>query len=488
MDVLVTQDIADDLAFRVAIRQSEIRYRRLFEAAHDGVLILDSVSRKITDANPFMSQLLGYRHEELLGKELWEIGLLKDEQASQAAFRELQNNGQVRYEDLPLESKSGEKREVEIVANRYDEDGTQVVQCNVRDITERKRADAALRASEVRFRTLFELGPSAVYSCDAQGVIQDFNRRATELWGRTPAHGDDSERFCGSIRMFRPDGSFMLHDECPMAWVVSGKVSEVNDEEVIVERLDGSRVTAVVNIRSLKNERGEVTGAINCAYDITERKHVEEHQRFLMGELAHRGGNLLAVIQSIVSRSLAGTKPLAEERNTLMRRLQALARSQSALMGKGFQGAFLAEIIRMEFEGFSDRVVAAGPDVMLNSRATQTFSLLLHELATNAAKYGALSLPGEGQVDISWSIDREAAEARFKFQWQERNGPPVAVPSRKGFGSMLLEKLAAQDFGAQPKITFAPHGLSYSIDASLPTMTAGNEPTNLLRSSDYSRP
>ena len=488
MDVLVTQDIPDDLAFRVAIRQSEIRYRRLFEAAHDGVLILDSVSRKITDANPFMSQLLGYRHEELLGKELWEIGLLKDEQASQAAFRELQNNGQVRYEDLPLESKSGEKREVEIVANRYDEDGTQVVQCNVRDITERKRTDAALRASEVRFRTLFELGPSAIYSCDARGVIQDFNRRATELWGRTPAHGDDSERFCGSIRMFRPDGSFMPHDRCPMAWVISGKVSEVNDEEVIVERLDGSRVTAVVNIRSLKNERGEITGAINCAYDITERKHVEEHQRFLMGELAHRGGNLLAVIQSIVSRSLAGTKPLAEERNTLMRRLQALARSQSALMGKGFQGAFVAEIIRMEFAGFSDRVAAAGPDVMLNSRATQTFSLLLHELATNAAKYGALSLPDEGQVDINWSIDGEAAEARFKFQWQERNGPPVAVPSRKGFGSMLLEKLASQDFGVQPKITFAPHGLRYSIDASLPTMTAGNEPTNLLRSRDYSRP
>jgi PAS domain S-box-containing protein len=113
MDIPTTKDVADDLAFRVAIRQSEIRYRRLFEAAHDGVLILDSVSRKITDANPFMSQLLGYRHEELLGKELWEIGLLKDEQASQAAFRELQNTGQVRYEG----------------------DGPEVIQCNVRDIT-----------------------------------------------------------------------------------------------------------------------------------------------------------------------------------------------------------------------------------------------------------------------------------------------------------------------------------------------------------------
>src|ERR1700679_770536 len=108
MDIPITQVVADDLAFRVAIRQSEIRYRRLFEAAHDGVLILNAVSRKITDANPFMSHLLGYRHEELLGKELWEIGLLKDEKASQAAFRELQKTGHVRYEDLPLESKWGE--------------------------------------------------------------------------------------------------------------------------------------------------------------------------------------------------------------------------------------------------------------------------------------------------------------------------------------------------------------------------------------------
>jgi PAS domain S-box-containing protein len=488
MNISATQDIADDLAFRVAIRQSEIRYRRLFEAAHDGVLILDSISRKITDANPFMSHLLGYRHEELLGKELWEIGLLKDEQASQAAFRQLQKDGQVRYEDLPLESKSGGKREVEVVANRCDEDGKQVIQCNVRDITERKRTEGALSASDERFRTLFEMVPSAVYSCDARGVIQDFNPRATELWGRTPARGDNSERFCGSIRMFRPNGSFMPHDQCPMAWVVSGKMSEVVDEEVIVERPDGSRVTAVVNIRPLRNERGEVIGAINCAYDITERKHVEEHQRFLMGELAHRGGNLLAVIQSIVARTLIGAKPLPEERNTLTRRLQALARSQSALMSKGFQGALVTEIIRLEFEGFSDRVTAVGPNVMLNSRAAQTFALLLHELATNATKYGALLQPDKGQVDIHWSIEGEGEEARFRFQWRERDGPPVVVPTRKGFGSILLEKLAAQDFGTQPEITFAPDGLSYSIDASLPTMTAGNQRTNLLRSSDYSRP
>src|SRR5579864_859143 len=259
-----------------ALRQSEIRYRRLFEAAHDGVLILDSVTRKITDANPFMDNLLGYPHEELLGKELWEIGLLADEQASHAAFQELQHNGQVRYEDLPLETKSGDRREVEIVANRYEEDGKQVIQCNVRDITERKRADKASRASEERFRTLFELGPAAVYSCDASGMIQEFNSRAAELWGRTPLRGDTNERFCGSFKMFRPDGSFLPHDQCPMAQVASGKISEAQDKEVFIERPDGSRVIVIVNIRPLKNSNGEITGAINCFYDITERKQVED--------------------------------------------------------------------------------------------------------------------------------------------------------------------------------------------------------------------
>lgn len=466
------KSIANLLEVPLSLRKSEIRYRRLFEAAHDGVLILDCASRKITDANPFMYQLLDYLQGELLGKELWEISLLKDEEASLAAFRELQEKGQVRYEDLPLETKTGVKRDVEVVANRYDEDGTQVIQCNIRDSTERKRVEAAMHASEQRFRALFELGPTAIYSCDASGVVQEFNHRATVLWGRTPARGDTTERFCGSFKMFRPDGSFMPHDRCPMADVLSGKINSAHDIEVLIERPDGSSVTASVSICPLKNEQGEITGAINAFYDITERKQAEERQRFLMNELAHRGGNLLAVIQSILIRSLSGTRPLAEERQILSKQLLALARSQSALMKEGFKGAPVAEVIRLECEGFSDRVVTVGPDVLLNLRAAQTFALLVHELATNAAKYGALSGPEKGHIDIVWSVEDDEKEARFKFQWQERNGPPVAPPTRKGFGSIITEKVVAQDFGAQPTIKFAPEGFSYEIDAPLIAITA----------------
>jgi PAS domain S-box-containing protein len=263
------------------VRVSEIRYRRLFETAHDGVLLLDPVTRKITDANPFMTELLGYPRTQFVGKELFEIGLLKDESASQEMFEKLKRKHEVRYEDLPLESEAGRHQEVEVVANLYSENGHNVIQCNIRDITRRKLAEQTLRASEERYRILFELGPVAVYSCDAAGMIQNFNDRAAELWGRRPVLGETNARYCGSFKLFRPDGSPIRPADCPMAQVLESKISEARDQEVIIERPDASRLSCVVNIRPLKNECGEVTGAINCFYDITERKAVEVAERHL---------------------------------------------------------------------------------------------------------------------------------------------------------------------------------------------------------------
>lgn len=130
---------------RAALTTSEVRYRRLFESAQDGILILDAGTAKITDANPFIGELLGYSHAELMGKELWEIGLFKDRGDSKAAARELQGKHYIRYEDLPLETKAGRRVDVEFVSNVYVEDHHPVIQCNIRDITERKRLDDQLQ-------------------------------------------------------------------------------------------------------------------------------------------------------------------------------------------------------------------------------------------------------------------------------------------------------------------------------------------------------
>ena len=170
------------------------------------------------------------------------------------------------------------------------------------------RENEALRKSEERYRVLFELSPVAVYSIDASGVIQDFNRVAADLWGRKPALGDTDERFCGSSRLFRPDGSFMPHEQCPMAQVVSGEIAEARDAEVLIERPDGSRIIAVVNILPLKSPNGDITGAINCFYDITERFRMErelQQQADALADLNRRKDEFLAMLSHELRNPLA---------------------------------------------------------------------------------------------------------------------------------------------------------------------------------------
>lgn len=202
--LLSIEDVTERRRSSSALRASEIRYRRLFEAAKDGVLIVDPDSRRITDANPFMEQLLGYRHDEILGRELYEIGLFRDKEAAQESFLKLRETQQIRYDHLPLKDKQGHPHAVEVVANLYDEDGRAVIQCNVRDITERKRLEAALQASEAYFRELTQDLPIGVWTSKADGQVDFINRHWLEYTGiplgapmayrdawRTTVHPDD---------------------------------------------------------------------------------------------------------------------------------------------------------------------------------------------------------------------------------------------------------------------------------------------------------
>jgi two-component system, chemotaxis family, CheB/CheR fusion protein len=274
-------------------------------ASSDDAIISKDLTGVITSWNSGAERLFGYSAQEAVGQP---ITLLippdRFDEEHGIVERIRRGEGVDNFETV-RRRKDGTLVDVSVAVSPVrDRAGTVVGASKIaRDITERKTVEAAVRDSEERYRTLFDLGPVAVYSCDAAGVIQKFNRRAAELWGREPAPGDTDQRFCGSFKMFRPDGSFMPHEQCPMAEVVAGTVSEVRDGEVHIERPDGTRVTVVVNIRPLKNQHGEIAGAINCFYDITERKQIEETLRDadrrkneFLAMLAHELRNPLAPI------------------------------------------------------------------------------------------------------------------------------------------------------------------------------------------------
>ena len=262
----------------------------IVESSDDAIIGKD-LNGIITTWNRGAERLFGYADREALGQPI--TMLMPPDRVDEGAviLERIRRGERIEHFETVRRRKDGTLLHVSLsVSPIIDAHGNVAGAAKIaRDISERKRAEAALRESEERYRVLFEMSPVAVYSIDTSGVIQNFNRHAAELWGRAPAKGDTDERFCGSYRLFRPDGSFMPHEECPMAEVVTGKIPEARDAEVLIERPDGSRVTVIVNIRPMKNERGQIIGAINCFYDISERKRgEEERERLLAREQAAR--------------------------------------------------------------------------------------------------------------------------------------------------------------------------------------------------------
>lgn len=245
------------------LRVSETRYRRLFEAARDGILILDAVTRKITDVNPFMVELLGYAHDDFLGKELWEIGLLKDAETSAAAFTELQETGYIRYDDLPLQSRSGQAHDVEFVSNVYEENGRQVVQCNIRDITERKRAENA----SALLAAIVESSDDGIIGKTLDGIITTWNAGAQAMYGYTA-----QEAIGRPVSFLAPSD---LPDEMPCLLEKIRRGEPVRHYETVRVRKDGSRFDVSLTISPVKDAAGNIIGASAIKRDISERKEAD---------------------------------------------------------------------------------------------------------------------------------------------------------------------------------------------------------------------
>jgi len=247
-----------------ALQESEKRYRRLFESAKDGILILNADTGRVDDVNPFLLKLLGYGYSAICGQHIWELGVFKDIAASKDAFKTLQDKEYIRYENLPLETCDGRRVQVEFVSNVYEVDHTKVIQCNIRDITARKREEARVR----ELATIVESSDDAIISKTLEGHILSWNKAAERIYGYT------AEEIVGqSVSILIPRD---LPDELPeiLAKLKSGET--VTHYETIRVRKDGKCIHVSLTISPVKDAEARIVGVSTIARDITERKQAEK--------------------------------------------------------------------------------------------------------------------------------------------------------------------------------------------------------------------
>lgn len=426
----------------------EARLEAVLDAVTDGFYAVDTEWRVIL-FNRAAEEYFGVPREEVLGRTLWELfpqGVgLPFERYCRAAMEE----GVSTTFETTSELRPGAVVELRILPMRG---GGVAVALN--DITDRRRAEDAVKAELARSESILESISDAFYAVDADWRFTYVNRVAEAWWG-VPR-----ETLVGRN----------LWETFPQA--VDSSTHEAH--------LRAARERTVVRAELISPVLGRWmdvsifptdTGLFVYFRDIGLRKQAEARQQLLVNELNHRVKNALATVQAIAAQSLRGAHVPAEARESFTARLMALASANDVLVAENWEGARLEAVARRvasPYEGDSEpeRFQISGPDVHLSPAAATAFALALHELATNAAKYGALSRP-DGRVRLSWAIEDAGQGGLFKLTWSEQGGPVARPPERTGFGTRLIEKGLASELGGQVSLDYAPEGLTCRVVAPL---------------------
>jgi PAS domain S-box-containing protein len=316
---------------------------------------------------------------------------------------------------------------------------------------------AALQYSEERYRRIFEQTSDLILTADLNQVINDCNPSAAAAVGLT------REEAIG-----RPIADFISKEDFEQTTQMLRQKLEAGGTtryDVRVRSSSGEWLSWEINSGLTYAEDGTPVGLHVLGRDVTARKRAEEHQRLLINELNHRVKNTLAVVQSIAHQTLRQGNVSDGVREALEGRLAALSAAHNVLTRESWAAASMHEIVRDAVAPFcSDgRCGIEGPELRLNPRAAVSIALAVHELATNASKYGGLSNDG-GRVDVEWEIDGD----RLSFTWREAGGPEVVVPSKRGFGTRMIERGLASDLDGVVTLDFNPGGLVFTVVCPLP--------------------
>ena len=305
---------------------------------------------------------------------------------------------------------------------------------------------------------IVECSDDAIIGKDLNGIITNWNPGAERLFGYKaqeaigqsitllipPDHLDEETHILDCIRHGKPIDHF----------------------ETVRRRKDGTLLDISLTISPIADARGEIVGASKIARNITERKRAEEHTKFLLSEMNHRSKNLLAVVQAIAHQTASQQDPkrFAERFSA---RLGGLAAIQDLLVQNDWRGADTAELVCSQLAHFRDligiRIAMNGPPLRVSPAAAQTIGMALHELATNAVKYGALS-NANGVVDVAWTVSTNGTTPRFRMLWQERDGPAATSPQQQGFGSIVIVRMVQHALNAEVSLDYPMSGLVWQMN------------------------
>ncbi|MGA8992447.1 MAG: CheR family methyltransferase [Rhodoplanes sp.] len=330
------------------------------------------------------------------------------------------------------------------------------------DITPRKHIENALRASEIRLSTIIETAVDAIITVDEKGIVQSFNPSAEKIFGYR-----SDEMIGKNVAMLMPEPIRSAHDGDIASYLTTGVGKVINTgREVEGCHKDRSRIALDLALTEWSLEgRRYFTGIMR---DISARKERERHIRLIMRELSHRTKNVLAVVQAMAWQTSRTSVNAEEFQDRLSQRVDGLSRSIDLLVRREWEGVDIEELIHDQLAPFFDekyaRLQLTGPPLVLKPNGAQDLGLVLHELATNASKYGALSSP-TGRVLITWSVViASTAAAVFKMTWKEEDGPPVVPPARTGFGYTVIKDMMAKAHTAEISMDFAPKGLVWQME------------------------
>ncbi len=326
------------------------------------------------------------------------------------------------------------------------------------DITERKRAEEALRESEERFRGIFDHAAIGIAITDLEGRFQACNPAYCRMLGYTQEELLDLN-FSGLVHPDDRETGIANRSRLIQQWISSFEAL------TRYKGKDGKLIWVQRHVSLLTNAAGQPDRILALVTDVTGRRCQEEKIRLLASEVNHRSKNMLTLVQAIARQTFV-TGP-GDFIGRFGERIEALAASQDLLVKNGWKGAHLDELVRSQLAHFADligsRIELEGPPLLITASAAQTIGMALHELATNAGKYGAL-LGTAGGIRIEWRAAAGAAgDARFELSWAERGGPPVAPPARLGFGMVVIEDIPRAELNAEVSLTYAPEGFRWCV-------------------------